>query len=443
MGAGGGGKATGVGRRELLKTGAAASVGALLASRPTAAHAEPGRTLELPGAEELVPENMPKGFSKAEMERRWKKAREWMRRDGYDCLIVPARPQGNADVKWLSESAPDWVVLPAEGQPTLIFRRRLERDEARKKSPVEFDMRMSRFKRSQLIIDRLKELGLQKARIGVGNLSGQARKDEGGVSYITMSRIEEALPQAKFGSAVDLLMRVKLERGPEEIDVLKRVSRVSELGIRAIVETAGVGVMQRQVWFNVFKTLLDVSGEAPPGISIRAGAEANTARGRPLNEPFQAGQICNQALSGSVLGYLSQVNHSICVGPPAPADWESAFKYCVDLFHTLVDGAKPGVSFQDYSELYRKKVKERGEGYWGVVFHTGGAHGDGPRMGPDREEENQDLVMQSGMVFTIKPRIPIKGVEAPVAQIGDPVLITDTGAERLGRRKLELITLGS
>ena len=443
MGTHGDEKATGVGRREWLRTGAVASLGSLLAARPTAGRAEPGGRLELPGAEDLVPEKMPKGFSKAEMERRWKKARDWMKREGYDCLLVPARPSGNADVKWLSESAANWVVFPAEGQPTLIFRRRQERDQVREESLVEFDMRTSRFKRSQLIIDRLKELGLQKARIGVGDLSGQLRKDEGGVSYITMSRIKQALPQAKFDSAVDLLMRVKLARGPEEIEVLERVSRVSELGLRAIVETAGVGVMQREVWFNVFKTLLDASGEAPPRISIRAGAEAGTASGRPLNEALQAGQICNQALSGSVLGYLSQVNHSMCIGPPAPADWESAFKYCVDLFRTLVDGAKPGVSFQEYSEFYRKKVEERGEGYWGAVFHTGGPSGDGPRMGPDREHENQDLVMQSGMVFTIKPRIPIKGVEAPAAQIGDPVLITDSGAQRLGRRKLEVISLGS
>ena len=76
-------------------------------------------------------------------------------------------------------------------------------------------------------------------------------------------------------------------------------------------------------------------------------------------------------------------------------------------------------------------------------MHTGGASGDGPRGGPTRPDENSDLVILPGMVFTIKPRFTIEGVEAPSAQIGDPVLITETGAERLGRRKLELITLGT
>ena len=204
-----------------------------------------------------------------------------------------------------------------------------------------------------------------------------------------------------------------------------------------------ITVSRSDVWFNVFKTLLDATGEAPPRISIRAGDEANTARGRPLNEKMLPGQICGQELSGSVLGYNSQVNHSLCVGPPAPANWESAFKYCVEIFHTLVDAAKPGLSFHEYSEIYRRKVEEKGTAWWGVVYHTGGAAGDGPRMGPNRDDENSDLVIQPGMVFTIKPRFAIAGVPAPSSQFGDPVLITETGAERLGRRSPDVITLGT
>jgi len=429
-------------RRELLTAGAAFSAGSLLAV-PATAVAGSGRTIDLPGAEELVPENMPTGFSKAEMERRWQKMREWMRREKFDCLLVPERPQGNADVKWLSESVADWVIFPLEGQPTLVFRRAQERDELVAKSPVSFDVRMSRFDRSQILIDRLRELGLQKARIGVGNLAGVVRNDEGGVSYITMMSLKEALPQARFESAVELLMRVKLQRGPEEIEVLRLASRTAELAVRAIVETAGVGVMQRDVWFNVFKALLDATGEAVTGNSIRAGYEANTARGRPLNEAFLPGQICVQELAGSVLGYYSQVNHALCVGPPAPKHWDSAFNYVVEIFQALVDAAKPGVSFEDWSQRYRKLVEKRGTAWWGVVWHTGGALGDGPRGGPTRQDENSDLVMAPGMVFTVKPRFAIEGVASPSAQFGDAILITENGAERLGRRKPELITLGT
>lgn len=432
-----------IGRRELLKAGAAVSVGSLFTGGPSRASADAARTIELPGADELVPENMPKGFSKNEMERRFKKLRAWMNREKFDCLIIPRRPDGNADVKWVSESNANWAVFPADGTPTLIFRGGDDSRSVEENSPVEFDLRVSRFKRSQVIIDRLRELGMERARIGVGNLSGQMRNDEGGVSYITMTNVMNAFPKATFESAVPLLMEVKLERGPEEIEVLRLASRVSELAIRAIVETAAPGVVQRDVWFEVFKTLLNASGEEPQRLSIRGGGEGNTAGGRPLDERFVAGQICSQELAAQVLGYASQVNQTICVGTPAPAHWESAMKYCIEVFHALVDAARPGLSFQEYSEIYQKKVEERGTAYWGVVFHTGGASGDGPRMGPNRPDENGDLVIKPGMVFTIKPRFAIQGVETPSAQYGSPVLITDTGAEQLGVRTPEVITLGT
>lgn len=428
-------------RRQLLKTGAALSIGSMLTAGAGSARAQARRSVDLPGAHELIANRMPGGFSREEMQRRWKKLREWMRRDGFDCLIVPARPDGNADIKWICEAGANWVVFPPEGKPTLIFRGGDDSRDAEKKSPGDYDLRVSRFNRSQVIIDRLKELGMQKARIGVGNLSGQMRQDEGGVSYVTMSKLIEAFPQAKFESAVPLLMEVKLERGPEEIEILRLASRASELAIRAIVETAGPGVPQRDAWFQVFKTLLDATGEEPQRVSIRGGDEGNTANGRPLDETFESGQICSQELSCSLLGYASQVNHAICIGPKVPANWESAFKYCVEIFDRLVDYAKPGVAFEEYSQYYRKLVEQRGEGYWGVVFHTGGASGDGPRMGPTRQDENGDLVVKPGMVFTIKPRFVIPGVARPSAQFGDPVLITETGAERLGVRKPEVITL--
>jgi Xaa-Pro aminopeptidase len=430
-------------RRNLLKSGVALSIASLATSTAKAAKSEAKQSIDLPGADQLIPENLPKSFSKAEMDRRWAKLRQWMNREKYDCLIIPARPGGNADVKWVSESNANWVVFPANGTPTLIFRGGDDSRSVADNSPVQFDLRVSRFKRSQVIIDRLKELGMQESRIGVGNLYGQMRNDEGGVSHVTMTNLINAFPKANFESAVQLLMKVKLERSSEEIQVLRLASRISELAIRTLVETAAPGVAQRDVWFQVFKTLLDASGEEPQRLSIRGGGEGNTAGGRPLDEKFVAGQICSQEMAAQVLGYASQVNQTFCVGTPAPAKWESSMKYCIEIFEYLKDIAKPGMSFQEYGELYQKKVEDRGSAYWGVVFHTAGASGDGPRMGPNRPDENGDHILKPGMVFTIKPRFAIEGVETPSAQFGSPVLITETGAEHLGVRKPQVITLAS
>lgn len=403
-------------------------------------------TLEIAGSNELIASAMPKAFSMNEIQCRWSKCREWMQRAKFDALIVPTMPEGNADIKWLTESIPDWVVFPLQGKPRAIFREGDQDSAFEAFMQGKLDVRASLLNRSDLIIESLKQAGVANGRIGVGHLAGTLRYDEGGVSYTTLDRLKKEFPKATFASAADLLMRVKLARGPEEIEALRLSTRIGELGVKASVETARPGVLQRDIWFQIAKAYLDASGESPGRISIRAGAEGNTADGKPLNEVIQAGQILSETLSASVLGYNCQVNQTICVGKPAPTNWESTFKYNIELFEALVDWAKPGRTFADYSTFYKQQIDKRiaefgGKPYTGVVFHTGGALGDAPRMGWGRDDENSDLVIEPGMVFTIKPRVPIPGLPTPSTQIGDGVLITEKGAERLGRRKLEPITV--
>ncbi|MCZ6753331.1 MAG: hypothetical protein O7E51_16085, partial [Acidobacteria bacterium] len=68
--------------------------------------------------------------------------------------------------------------------------------------------------------------------------------------------------------------------------------------------------------------------------------------------------------------------------------------------------------------------------------------GDGPRFGVGRMEGLDDLLIEAGMVFTMKPNVPIRDT-SPAAQFGDAVLVTENGARRLGKRKLEVITAGA
>jgi len=338
------------------------------------------------------------------------------------------------------------VVFPQAGKPTAIYRYGDEDDDIVDFMQGEIEIDVGLLNRSELIVNAMKKAGITSGRVGVGNLSGTLRNDEGGVSYTTLSRLKQALPRINFESAADLLMRVKLSRGPEEIEALRLSNRIGELGIKASVETAAPGVPQRDVWFAIAKAYLDASGEPPGRITIRAGAEGNTANGKPLNEIIQPGQILSETLSAQVLGYNLQVNQTMCVGRPEPTNWESTFRYNMELFDALVDWAKPGRTFADYSLFYKDEVDKYlarvgGEPYIGVVFHTGGALGDGPRMGWSRDDENSDLVLEPGMVFSIKPRVPIPGLATPSTQIGDGVLITETGAERLGRRIIEPIVI--
>lgn len=417
-------------RRDLVK----ATTGLVGASLAGVAHVAPAQEAEPAG---LLP-NLPRGFSRAERDLRWRRVRAMMKREGVDCLLTPeADGEGGADSRYLTQRA-GWVVFPETGRVILVADsgdrgRGGEAQWADETRPSEDGAW------SPAIIDALRELKLERARIGVGRLSGVLRNLEGDVNYTTLDRVRKALKEARFESAADALMRVKLLRSPEEVAVLEQAATGSERGLQTLFRAARPGRSHVDVWLEVFGALTSATGEAPTRLALRAGDEANTSGGRPLRETLQPGQVMNQEISSRVLGFGAQVNHSFCIGSPAPADWAGAAKYCIDVFHELVEWIRPGKRVMELCQLYADKARARSPELvprW-VLFHTAGL-GDSPRMGLLRTE-TPDLVIQPTMVFTLKPRIIIKGAQ-PTAQFGDPVLVTESGARRLGRRKLEVIS---
>ncbi len=420
-------------RRELMAAAAwlGATPGLRRQDRPSPGVRPPGR--------ERLP-NLPSSFSIAERDRRWSRVRAMMKREGFDALLTPVgtSAEADADSRYLTQLR-GWVVFPLDGKVAVVADAE-EAGDGRSKSAWVSDVRPAeRGVWSPPIIEALRAAGLGTAKIGVGRLDKVLRNEEGDVVFTTLDRVRQAFPTSTFVSAYDPLMRIKLVRGAEEIEVMRHAVRAGELGVQAMIATARPGVEHKDVWLAIFAAMTGATGETPSRLAIRAGNEANTSTGGPMLETIQAGQIMNQELAARVLGYMAQVNHSICIGQPPPADWADAGRYCLDVFHQLVDWIKLGRTFMDLCRFYAEKAKARTPELsptW-VLVHTCG-FGDGPRMGATRTETT-DLVIEPSMVFTLKPRIVIKGAR-PTAQFGDAILVTDRGAERLGTRELELVS---
>jgi len=75
----------------------------------------------------------------------------------------------------------------------------------------------------------------------------------------------------------------------------------------------------------------------------------------------------------------------------------------------------------------------------GVLVHTNGLGADRPRVGPGPAAHDRDIVIEPGFTFTVKTQIDFKGT---TALIGEPITVSETGARRLGYRKLEPFVTG-
>jgi Xaa-Pro aminopeptidase len=364
-----------------------------------------------------------------------------------DCLLVcqhhpgemiSERQDGDADIEYVTGiSLPyKWVILPIEGKVTALSTNQIKGAREEKLSQERgIDVRVIDVW-SEGIIDAMKEANVGQGRVGVTDLADASRQPEGEVTYTTYDRVLKAFPQAKFQPASYLIDGVAALHSPEEIAVLEKTTQVGELGLQAMFETARPGVPQRVVWLAMFNAMVNASGERPFRVSVRADGPGNSALNRPLEEVMRASQVLSQECSGCVLGYGSQVNHSVVVGSPAPADWEAAAKDSLDTFGEMVAAIAPGKMVKEICAPYDKRLVARGDKPGALVIHSGGL-GTLPRGGS--AGATGQIVLQTGMVFDVKPAFRLKS--GGTAQFGDSIVVTENGARRLGKREMKVVKL--
>jgi Xaa-Pro aminopeptidase len=437
-------------RRKLLQ-GASAGIAASLLTSASSSWARAAQTERGSGGAQkraaITPDSLPKAWSVDEIHRRWAAVRQKMKDAQLDCLVVcqhhpgemiSERQDGDADIEYLTGiSLPyKWVILPLEGKVTALSTNQIKSAREEKLSQERgIDVRIVDAW-SEGIIDAMKEANVGQGRIGVTDLLDASRQPEGEVTYTTYDRVLKAFPQAKFQPASYLIDGVAALHSPEEIAVLEKTTQVGELGLQAMFETARPGVPQRVVWLAMFNAMVNASGERPFRVSVRADGPGNSALNRPLEEVMRASQVLSQECSGCVLGYGSQVNHSVVVGSPAPADWDAAAKDSLDTFQEMVAAIAPGKMVKEICAPYDKRLVARGDKPGALVIHSGGL-GTLPRGGS--AGATGQIVLQTGMVFDVKPAFRLK--TGGTAQFGDSIVVTENGARRLGKREMKIVKL--
>jgi Xaa-Pro aminopeptidase len=437
-------------RRKLLQ-GASAGVAASLLTSAGSGWARAAQTERGPsGAQKpaaITPDSLPKAWSVDEIHRRWAAVRQKMKDAQLDGLLVcqhhpgemiSERQDGDADIEYLTGiSLPyKWVILPVEGKVTALSTNQSKSAREEKLSQERgIDVRVIDVW-SEGIIDAMKEANVGQGRVGVTDLLDASRQPEGEVTYTTYDRVLKAFPAAKFQPASYLIDGVAALHSPEEIAVLEKTTQVGELGLQAMFETARPGIPQRVVWLAMFNAMVNASGERPFRVSVRADGPGNSALNRPLEEVMRASQVLSQECSGCVLGYGSQVNHSVVVGSPAPADWDAAAKDSLDTFGEMVAAIAPGKMVKEICAPYDKRLVARGDKPGALVIHSGGL-GTLPRGGSAGAVGQ--MVLQAGMVFDVKPAFRLKS--GGTAQFGDSIVVTENGARRLGKREMKVVKL--
>ena len=388
-------------------------------------------------------------FTHVERERRWSRVRELMRRDQIDAIIAFPNQghwdQFQADTRYLTHIGGHQtevaVVFPVSGEVTAFVRGSNEIEWWRIAQDWVREIRSSRRSWGEPVIERMKELQLDRGRIGISGLSGLLRAPEGIVVAGILEKVRRAFPAARFDNATELLQEARAVKGAEEIAWIERAAEILDRVVAAILAKAKPGVMETEMVATIWHTIIANGGDYPSMTHWGAGSGVPWACRIAPHRALQAGDMINTELEAKYGGYIAQTVQAVSLGK-IPTELKQAFEVSVLVFDELIECMRPGVSFREIVLLYQKLVRDSGHTPKGMLLHGRGIGEDRPQVTGEIAGDiytsptytrDLDLPLVEGNVFVLKPgAMPDDAPDS--IRCGDTIVIEKSGARRLGKR---------
>ena len=388
-------------------------------------------------------------FSLAERDRRWKAVRALMREQNIDVIVCPNNTGHSTDFqsnsRYLSHvggggDADIAVVFPLEGDVTAVA------TSAAPRWPTvqdwTKDVREARRRYGKVTADRLKELGVDRGRIGVTGLGGGTRTPEGTISHSFWVQLRENFPNADIVDATPILTRVRYVKSEEEVGVLTKSMEIVEKGIEAKIAAARPGARDWDVWAAAQGAMLRNGSEIPVHCNWVSGKNPIRTLTRPSMRILERGDLIINELEASWIGYRSQGVQPVFVEVKNPVH-EELIKVQRQVFEHLMEYLKPGITVRELAEQAKeagRRAAPNGGPAAGaktkLTMHGRGAGDDGPIITDHaRDPEQLAVELQENMVFIFKPAAEVgEGASKSICTWGDTVVVTPKGGRRLGKR---------
>ena len=395
-------------------------------------------------------------FSIAERDRRWAAVRKLMREKGVDVIVVPNNTGHSTDfqanVRWLTHvggggDADIAAVFPLEGEVTALANRADSNWLSGAQNWTE-EVRNSRRNMGQSAIDRLKELGVEKGRIGITGLGPGTRTPMGTILLGFYKLIRDNFPDAELVDATDILAEVRYEKSQEEIDVLTKSQEIIEKAIDAEIKMARPGLLDWHLWAKVMSTLVENGSELPVHCNWGSGKNVKDTLTRPTFRPLERGDLVINEIEASWMGYRAQGMQPLFIEIADPVHKE-LIKVQRDVYNALMERLRPGVTVGELAKLTEEfcvKMRPRSghaEDCTALLnMHGRGQGDDGPLITPSQRRPEQLAVkLRENMAFIFKPYVKSADGKSSCCW-GDTIVITPSGGRRLGKRPHDLAVSG-
>jgi Xaa-Pro aminopeptidase len=392
---------------------------------------------------DLKKERVVAPISTAELERRWKAAREVMKEKKIDFLLM----QNSNDylggyVKWFTDlpatnGYPVTVIFPVSDEMTTITHGPSDPEKAapaawllsgvkkRISNPIMLSLNYTSAYQAESVVEELKTY--KNCRVSFLN--------EGAIPAGFTQVVRTHLSGAAFVDITDKIDEIKAVKSPEEIEHIRYTAYIHDQAIKACIETIKPGVREFEIAAAArFKCMslggvqhFLLMGSSPAGTPFNRFSPVH-AMNRPLKYGDQSG-ILIEASGPS--GLWTHIYRTICIGKVTD-EAQKLFEDAKEL-QTLAAGMlKPGADPMDITAMANDYLRSRGYPEETRLF----AHGQGydlverPSFQP-----GETMKIKAGMNIGIHPTILS---ETASGRICDNYIVTESGVEYLSQTPREI-----
>ncbi|MFT4415163.1 M24 family metallopeptidase [Fredinandcohnia humi] len=256
--------------------------------------------------------------------------------------------------------------------------------------------------------------------------------------HLTVDRFErmrELFPTAEFVSAEEKLHMLRMIKEDKEVSILREAAKLADYGVEIGVSALAEGKSELDVLATIeFELKKKGIRQMSFDTMVLTGLKTAAPHGKPGLDKISKGDLVLFDLGVVLDGYCSDITRTVAFGKVSEKQKE-VYNTVLKAQLAAVNACKPGRRVGDIDRTARTIISEAG---YGEYF----THRIGHGLGIDVHEfpsmnENNDMLLQKGMSFTIEPGIYVPEIGG--VRIEDDMIITSDGAETLTSFPKELI----
>ncbi|MEJ8814761.1 Xaa-Pro peptidase family protein [Variovorax ureilyticus] len=331
-------------------------------------------------------------------------------------FVVPSQP--------LIRHRHAMAIVSADGK-TELFSVDMEASTVKRRAPDVPTRIWAEFTDDAMLVlaDQLKKLGLGQARIGIE------------MDYLPagdLARLLKALPEARFERCEHILARLRQIKTPEEIALLRRLSRIADQAITDALAAVKAGDSEMDIAGHLTRNVYALGAEHFKLMIIATGERSVLPNVGPSERRLQPRDVCRVEIFSVIDGYQAGVCRTAVV-QEAPPHAERIWQHLVDCKYRIMELVKPGASCRAIYDAFIAKLAELDLPPISFVGHGIGLHlHEDPYLGktPVLGQPGSDALIEEGMVLGFEPLCYETGYGFGM-QNKDMLLVTANGCELL------------